>query len=66
VLRSALASAAVYAAGVLWSPSGPLVLLELAVLAAAIVLALAAMGEFTAEELAAWRAWRRRDRRPAT
>jgi O-antigen/teichoic acid export membrane protein len=66
VLRSALASGAVYAAAVRWSPPGALVLLELAVLAPAIVLALAAMGEFTPRELAAWRVWRKRDQRPAT
>jgi O-antigen/teichoic acid export membrane protein len=66
MLRSALTSAAVYAAAAFWSPPGALVLLELAVLAPAIVLALAAMGEFTPGELAAWRAWWKRERRPAT
>ena len=66
VLRSALAGAAVYAAAVRWSAPGALVLLELAVLTLGIVLALAAMGEFTSSELSAWRAWWRRDRRPAT
>ena len=65
LLRSALTSAAVYGAATLWSLPGALVLLELAVLAPAVVLALAAMGEFTPGELAAWRAWWKRERRPA-
>lgn len=66
VLRSGVTSAAVYAAAAVWPLDGALVLLELAVLAPAIVLALAAMGEFTPGELAAWRAWWTRERRPAT
>ena len=65
-LRSAVVSAAVYIAAVRWSPPGALVLLELAVLGAAIALALAALGEFTPDELRAWRAWLRRDRRSPT
>ena len=64
-MRSAALGAAAYAAAALWAPPGALVLLELAVLATGIVLALAAMGEFTPEELSAWRAWWKRERRPA-
>jgi O-antigen/teichoic acid export membrane protein len=66
VLRSAMTSAAVYAAAVVWSPPGALVLVELAVLTPAALLALAAMGEFTPGELAASRVWWRRERRGAT
>ena len=66
VLRSALVSVTVYAAAGLWSASGAPVLAELALFVPAIVLALAALGEFTPEELAAWRAWWKRERRPAT
>jgi O-antigen/teichoic acid export membrane protein len=66
LLRSAVTSAAVYAAALAWSPPGALVLLELAVLAPAVVLALLATGELTPGELASCRAWWKRERRPAT
>jgi O-antigen/teichoic acid export membrane protein len=66
LLQSGLVAAAAYAAATLWAASGALVLLELAVLAAASVLALAILGELTPGELAALRACMRRERQPAT
>jgi hypothetical protein len=66
MLRSGLVAAAAYGASMLWAASGPLVLLELGVLAAASVLALVVMGELKPAELAALRAWLRRERQPAT
>ena len=66
VLRSALVCVAVYGAAVLWSPSGTLVLVELAALAAASLLALACMGEFTPAERSALMGWWKRGPRPAT
>ena len=66
VLRSALVCVAVYGAAVLWSPSGTLVLVEIAALAAASLLALACMGEFTPAERSALMGWWKRGPRPAT
>jgi hypothetical protein len=66
VLRSALVCVAVYGAALLWSPSGTLVLVEIAVLAAASFLALACLGEFTPAERSALMGWWKRGPRPAT
>ena len=56
--RSGAVCAGAYALASLWSTSGALVLVELGVVAAGIVLALVAAGEFTRGELAMVRAWR--------
>jgi O-antigen/teichoic acid export membrane protein len=59
MVRSGVVCAGAYAAAVLWPASGALALPELGTIAAGIVLALLVAGEFTSEELATVRSWRR-------
>lgn len=64
--RSGVVCAGAFAAAALWPASGALVLLEVGAIAAGIVLALLAAGEFTREELVVVRSWWRPGARRAS